>query len=1088
VTSPTNAAKDFDPAPILASLKDFQRRTVEHVYDRMYGPGGVDRFLVADEVGLGKTLVAKGIIAKVVEALNTKTRIDIVYLCANRDIAAQNIDRLNVFDEDRVSEANRLTLLPLYMKELRTGHNFIAFTPGTALDLGGSTGIKEERALLYWLVRDVWSMDSAALKNLFQVAVTNDNWDRVVREMRDHLADLDGGAIDAGVLERFKAEMSKAANLRQRLDAAVANFQKRREKPSNVPREHRQSRDELIGELRECLARACLSALEPDLIILDEFQRFKALLATDETIDNADDKEVAIEVADLGRRFLAHEGAKILLLSATPYKPYTNAADGESEDHYKDFLKTAAFLLNDPTGTLSLKKRLTEFNEALFDSGPHRDGRLQAARKDLEDLLRRHMVRTERLAVSADRDGMIEEVPLPECRLGAADLKAFATIDTIARQLEQPDVLEYWKSAPYFLNFMERDGYVVKKVLLDHLDGGGKLKVEPHSLRQATLSADIMGAFRAIDPQNARLRALAGEILDRGAWKILWLPPTVQYYRAPGAYHEAAERSITKVLVFSNWRFVPRAVAAMLSYEAERRIIELAASHERYDSLSTRARRGLLRFSLDPMGQPRDLNHLIPLYPSPTLCELIDPLEEAKRQTMPGGFGSDALLKLSVEKLHPLLGKLAASGGEDGGREDQNWYIGAPSQADHQRLGSDISAWLADEPWWTFKEDKDDDTPGAFRVHVQALTRLARGRLGRKPADLERVLAKAAIGAPAIVALRSLARLARAQGVKGYPTWLLECAAQVGAAFRTLFNQPDAMLLTQALYGGDESRYWEAMLDHCIAGNLQAVMDEHVHILREAVGVGTKPIEDAIGKIADTLIASLSLRATILRVDDLRADPEVRLMQRPLSIRCRSALRFDNDPGEAEGSETRAGMVRVAFNSPFRPFVMATTKVGQEGLDFHLWCHSVFHWHLPPNPVDFEQREGRVHRYKGHVIRKSVASTYAASGLETLQAGTDLWEHLFKLARDGKEKGKNDVVPYWIFKGNGEYKIRRYVPALPLSKERVVAERLRASLGVYRLVFGQARQEDLLAFLRSTRNADELDATLYAVNLAPDGN
>ncbi len=133
----------FDVESILSTLKDFQRSTVEYVFGRMYGEDGADRFLVADEVGLGKTLVAKGIVAKVVDKLskNPEHRIDIVYLCANRDIARQNIDRLNLFGRERVSQASRLTLLPLHLKHLQSGPNFIAFTPATALDLGWATGV-----------------------------------------------------------------------------------------------------------------------------------------------------------------------------------------------------------------------------------------------------------------------------------------------------------------------------------------------------------------------------------------------------------------------------------------------------------------------------------------------------------------------------------------------------------------------------------------------------------------------------------------------------------------------------------------------------------------------------------------------------------------------------------------------------------------------------------------------------------------------------------------------------------------------------------------------------------------------------------
>ena len=74
--------------------------------------------------------------------------------------------------------------------------------------------------------------------------------------------------------------------------------------------------------------------------------------------------------------------------------------------------------------------------------------------------------------------------------------------------------------------------------------------------------------------------------------------------------------------------------------------------------------------------------------------------------------------------------------------------------------------------------------------------------------------------------------------------------------------------------------------------------------------------------------------------------------------------------------------VRAAFNSPFWPFVLSTTSVGQEGLDFHWYCHAVVHWNLPPNPVDLEQREGRVHRYHGHAIRKNIALVVGSEALD----------------------------------------------------------------------------------------------------------
>jgi hypothetical protein len=158
----------------------------------------------------------------------------------------------------------------------------------------------------------------------------------------------------------------------------------------------------------------------------------------------------------------------------------------------------------------------------------------------------------------------------------------------------------------------------------------------------------------------------------------------------------------------------------------------------------------------------------------------------------------------------------------------------------------------------------------------------------------------------------------------------------------------------------------------------------------------------------------------------------------------------------------------MAFNSPFRPFVLATTSIGQEGLDFHQYCHRVVHWNLPSNPVDLEQREGRVHRYKGHVVRRNLALHYGLAGIGNGLALSDPWETLFQRAvaeRDDPEAG--DLVPYWIFEPpeEGGYKVERIIPTLPLSRELGRLERLKRSLVIYRSVIGQPRQEELVDFL-----------------------
>ena len=117
------SAVNVKPEMVLAGLKEFQRRTVEYVFRRMYlDADPATRFLIADEAGLGKTIVARGLIAKTIDHLKQNVgtdRIDVVYVCSNAAIAKQNINRLNLLRDRRFELATRLTLLPIELHSLK---------------------------------------------------------------------------------------------------------------------------------------------------------------------------------------------------------------------------------------------------------------------------------------------------------------------------------------------------------------------------------------------------------------------------------------------------------------------------------------------------------------------------------------------------------------------------------------------------------------------------------------------------------------------------------------------------------------------------------------------------------------------------------------------------------------------------------------------------------------------------------------------------------------------------------------------------------------------------------------------------------
>jgi hypothetical protein len=217
----------FRADPALAPLKTFQRRTVDYVFDRLYGQDDpVRQFLVADEVGLGKTMVARGVIARMIEHLwDSSKRIDILYICSNQAIAAQNLNRLNVLGRRELALPTRMTLVPLQLRD-QTGLdankvNFISLTPGTTFDLRSATGVIQERALLFHLLRDLVARPRG-LHNLLQVTAGVEGWNRAV----DNLT-LEG--IDRRIIERFRRDVQADRDLFEELERVCELFPRRRE-------------------------------------------------------------------------------------------------------------------------------------------------------------------------------------------------------------------------------------------------------------------------------------------------------------------------------------------------------------------------------------------------------------------------------------------------------------------------------------------------------------------------------------------------------------------------------------------------------------------------------------------------------------------------------------------------------------------------------------------------------------------------------------------------------------------------------------------------------------------------------------------
>jgi hypothetical protein len=1054
----TAVAKRPDVDAVLRCLKDFQRSSVDYVFRRMFtDPEPTRRFLIADEVGLGKTLVARGVIARAVDHLwDQVQRLDVIYICSNAEIARQNVARLGLGGENHTEFelASRLTLLPIQLHDLKKRKlNFVSLTPGTSFELKSSLGWSKERVLLYWLLQEAWGLKGTGPMNVLQGSTARDRFrDRVQSFKRKE-------KIDATLHEEFLRSLERhdaahrargETELSDQFGELCERFHYSR---IDLPEEDRDLRRSVVGDLRDILAATCIEALEPDLIILDEFQRFKQLLDGDH------------EAARLARVLFEYSGmdsrAHVLLLSATPYKMYTLADEAESEDHYEDFIRTLRFLLPDPADTARMEALLTTYRQELLRLPSGGSERLTETKRELEGRLRRVMVRTERLAVSEDRDGMLTEVRASSVTLEAREAGAYRALQAVARELGHGDTLEYWKAAPYLLNFM--DGYKLKQKFSSACgDGGGRVPLAEAIRREPTLflTSPAVQGYRPVDPANARLRWLLGDTIERGAWKLLWIPPSLPYCAPEGPYAEEGLRDFTKRLVFSGWRVAPKVIASLLSYEAERSMIQHSEPDAENTAEARQRRRGLLRFSFSE-GRPVGMPVLAMLYPSLALAEVGDPL--------PLAFDSDGrwappslahVVARTQERLGSMLEPLRALAG-DRGPADESWYWAAPILLDLQANQRATRSWwdsqeLASEWAGGDLEDREGDDPRGWARHVDRARRMldAERDLGPMPMDLVEVLAWMAVGGPGVTSLRALTR-SLGLGVSTHASLRTE-AGKVAWGFRSLFNLPETMALLRGVDPGEP--YWLQVLQYCACGNLQAVLDEYAHVLRESLGHLDDDPAEAAGHLADEMAKALSLRTVNIGYDDVSLAASGRVEISPRRMRARFALRFGGERVDDATEQTRPEQVRTAFNSPFWPFVLATTSVGQEGLDFHPYCHAVVHWNLPHNPVDLEQREGRVHRYKGHAVRKNLAQRHA--GALNGQRVTDPWQDLFDRAVSERSPECNDLQPFWVYPLKNGARIERHVPMLPLSRDEQLLAALRRSLGSAGLGLASGVTED----------------------------
>lgn len=1035
----------------------FQEAAVEHIVARLRDASGSRRMLLADEVGLGKTVVARGVIERLLE--RRRKPLTVIYLCSNAEIAEQNRKKL---DPSSRRPVGRVTELALERRDDDAGLLLYSFTPGTSLKDG--TGLAWERRLLLYLLYRIYGCPvwTKAWREFFRCGAGEGHWyeDTAKHRLRNEFDRKTSSAFQAELATAWRSQILEGQDLIQvtRESVAVCDL---------GDGETRTRRNRLIARLRGVMQRVVLRHLQPDLVVLDEVQRFR------EVLDEAASAEhIAAEL--FTRRI------PVLILSATPYRALTlghEVADGAAS-HHEDFFNTLNFLFDQDKETpRRIRANLKAFGERL--QSPSLAERLDPAlvelKRGLEDDLTKVICRTERNWYVLDRRKGVEDATGDSGALpsrGELD-EYFRLHRTLVASQGASQVTEFWKSAPSLLTFLDAK-YALFRRLRDD-----RVRV-PRAL--LTRGDDV----KSLADRNHRISRVVNVALGEGDTPPrLWTAPTYTYYRDE-LFGASRPR---KLLVFSGWRFVPKTVAIIASRVATDRMGgELESPTQP------------LRFS-----ERRSFHAFDACFPSPVLARVGD---EAYLALLHEGTGQDALrvVREAERRLRLLLHANGVPVVPSGG--DPTWRVAMRLESAEGRgrlLKDALDAWDSDE-----REDGATEAVVQHRewakewlADEESPVRVSEGRVQR--------LALIAAFSPANCVLRSVQSVfPEEEGAEALPTIAALCLGPM----RRYFNRPHVQQVIRQhrfrmpwrqMTAEGERGYTERVLVYAGDAHLQAVLDEYVYLLRHATQGET------VEKAVEQLAAVWTLARGNPRTNGARGQGNnVRIEPDAESHATHFALAFGEDASrdagpDADDEKLRKSVVREAFNSPFWPFVLATTSVGQEGLDFHLYCRDVLHWNLPSNPVDLEQREGRINRRDCLAVRESIARDWLVADSTTwggrADRGRNPWTVVFEsiLAHDDVQKYKHGLFPHWVYEcrnAQDTVRIQRHVPFFSTSRDAMKYERLKTGLALYRLVFGQVNQEDLLENLQhqiQDRPQGEQDKVLkrlasYMLNLSPIGH
>jgi hypothetical protein len=1002
--------------------KQFQIATANAAIQTLADDSGPRRFLIADEVGLGKTVVARTIIEKMMYRKRTPLRV--FYISSNLNIAHQNRDKLlEVLPSSErnaaMAKADRLTLAA--DPATRPTHprlHLYTLTPDTSVPMfrkQGSIGRMKERALIYRLLKGRFpTLNQEWFSEICQGRRGLKNWDAEV----EFLTNLPG-------VSELQQSLLLALGEDPQFSAVSKIGAYDIEQAAQTMR-----RTAFIARLRTALARAALRDITPDIVIFDEFQKFRELLIP------ADDSH-RDPVADALRGGSSGVKHGVLLLSATPYRLFTTRLQDKSAiSHYDDFYKLISFLTgSNKAEYLRIKDAFKEFGDIMSSHEQVDVVRLERVRDKLENLLHTIMSRTER------PEGKVKKGDVDKTsELKADDLRIFRYWakrlgDGKPAQGRQSQLtsfaVPYWISAPLPMQTLGKE-----YVAWDRAHKRKRFRDEPvfrKEQRERLISPSIWP-----HPQFRALR----ELVPSQKLSLPWVTPSLPWWTLQGPWiKENANEG--KLLIFSRFKAVPPAIAGLLSFDLEASFrSELGRNYERARVCSAL--------------QLKDNRPTLPalFFPSPTLIRYTDPLRDSTRSL------SDVRKSMRSQVVQ-LARDLKIEIKKSGPRRPI-WKLLPALEGKRHKIWPDVPLPTWDELLEHWKETAASQIE-TIRPILAQWNKLAIADLSYLTQEEISLIAEFSLGGPGVVLGRALYRFD--------PTVLDK---QFGKLLKTSWNglRPylNKSLFKAVLTRSKKQPYTHAIPEAIVAGNFESVLDEHFWIQGR---LGAESASDLLKQL--NIAFGLPVGNDHLKNPDQFDGPS-------FSVRCHTAMPFtqakvaNQETGKEE--TLRTDDMRKAFNTPFWPHVLVTTSVGQEGLDFHVWCRQILHWDLCSGPIELEQREGRIQRFGSFSIRRALAEQFRLEVLSGLRSGSSKWETLSDIAERSYQSDAQGLKPWWTC--DGEQIDRIFLP-LHNSRESYKYRDLHQSRLLYRLALGQPHQQDFVKELQTVPDDGRIE---YALRLS----